>query len=156
MEDFEKMYQLDVSSMIEKKNNFSYLSWVYAYRLLMKYYPTATYRKLPYIYDANLGYLVGTEVFVNGESKEMWLSVMDNNNLAMKDHPYVYKTKYKEIPVAPASMNDIANSYMRCLVKNIAMFGLGLSLYAGEDMPQEIDTDKLERWVGLDEAKSKK
>lgn len=147
---FDELYQVNVSDFIDKKNGFSYLSWTYAYRLLMKYYPNATYEKLPYIYDANLGYMVGTKVKVDDIEKEMWLSVMDNRNNAMKDHPYVIKTKYGETPVAPASMNDIANSYMRCLVKNIGMFGLGLSLYAGEDVPQELNTDKAERWVGLE------
>lgn len=148
---FEELYQVSVVDYIDKKNGFSYLSWTYAYRLLMQYYPDATYKKLPYIYDTNLGYMVGTEVTANGVTKEMWLSVMDNRNYAMKDHPYKVKTKYADLDVAPATMNDIANSYMRCLVKNIGMFGIGLSLYAGEDIPQELNIEKSERWVGLDE-----
>lgn len=152
---FEKMYQLNVSEHIDKKNGFSYLTWTYAYRLLMNYYPDATYKKLPYIYDTNLGYMVGTEITANGITKEMWLSVMDNRNNAMKDHPYKVQYGQRAIEVAPATMNDIANSYMRCLVKNIGMFGLGLSLYAGEDIPQELNTDRMERWEGLDEVKNK-
>lgn len=67
----------------------------------------------------------------------MWLPVMDSKNKAMKDNPYEYKTRFGNKFVEQASMFDVNTAIMRCLVKNIAMFGLGLYIYAGEDLPQE-------------------
>ena len=69
------------------------------------------------------------------ESHNMQLPVMDSKNKAMKAKAYTYKTKYGEKRVEPATMFDLNKTIMRCLVKNMAMFGLGLSLYQGEDLP---------------------
>ena len=91
---FEKLYTIDVSEKIEKKNNLSYLSWSWAWAELMKVYPQAKYeiKKFndgqPYLYDEKLGYMVFTSITIDDDTKEMWLPVMDNNNKAMKDHPY--------------------------------------------------------------------
>ena len=68
----------------------------------------------------------------------MWLPVMDNANKTMKLNPYTYKTKKGEKTVSAISMFDINKAVMRCLVKNLAMFGLGLYIYAGEDLPEDI------------------
>jgi hypothetical protein len=68
----------------------------------------------------------------------MWLPVMDGANKAMKAEAYTYTTKYGEKDVEPASMFDINKTIMRCLVKNLAMFGLGLYIYAGEDLPEDL------------------
>jgi hypothetical protein len=140
---FEKLLQLNVNDKVEKKNGLSYLSWSFAWSNFKKEYPTATYKVrtfengLPYIYDANTGYMVFTEVTVDGLTHEMWLPVMDGANKAMKSEPYTYKTKYGEKEVVAATMFDINKTIMRCLVKNLAMFGLGLYIYAGEDLPEE-------------------
>ena len=55
----------------------------------------------------------------------------------MKKEPYKYTTKYGEKTVEAATMFDVNKAIMRCLVKNLAMFGLGLYIYAGEDLPEE-------------------
>ena len=68
---------------------------------------------------------------------------MDSANKAMKTEPYTYqvwdkfKKAYVDKKVEAASMFDINKALMRCLVKNLAMFGLALYIYAGEDMPEE-------------------
>ena len=140
---FEKLYNLNVNSKVEKKNGLSYLSWAYAWAEIKKAYPNARYEikkfenNLPYVYDDKTGYMVFTSVTIDDITHEMWLPVMDNNNRAMKSEPYTIKTSYKEIIVAPATMFDINKTIMRCLVKNLAMFGLGLYIYAGEDLPEE-------------------
>ena len=90
----------------------------------------------PWLYDENLGYMVFTSVTIENVTKQMWLPVMDSHNRAMKDRAYTVKTKYKEITVEPATMFDINKAIMRCLTKNLAMFGLGLYIYAGEDLPE--------------------
>ncbi len=68
---------------------------------------------------------------------------MDAKNKAMKEQPYTYqvydsyKKTYVEKTVQAATMFDVNKAIMRCLVKNLAMFGLGLYVYAGEDLPNE-------------------
>lgn len=68
---------------------------------------------------------------------------MDSANKAMKSEGYTYDTRFKkDISVEPATMFDVNKTIMRCLVKNLAMFGLGLYIYSGEDLP-EIETEKI-------------
>ena len=82
-----------------------------------------------------------TKVTIEGITHEMWLPVMDEKNKAMKDKSYTYKTKYGEKEVAPATMFDINKTIMRCLTKNLAMFGLGIYIYAGEDLPEDVKNE---------------
>lgn len=148
MEHFNKLFQLDVNEHVEKKNNLSYLTWAWAWAEVKKIYPDASYtiktfeNGLPYVYDPNTGYMVFTTVTIEGLTHEMWLPVMDGANKAMKAEAYTYTTKYGEKDVEPASMFDINKTIMRCLVKNLAMFGLGLYIYAGEDLP-EVEPEKI-------------
>ncbi len=150
---FEKLYSIDVGEHIEKKNGLSYLSWTYAWAEAKKLFPDINYtveqfgeNKLPYVYDEDTGYMVFTSVTINGITHDMWLPVMDGANKARKKEVYTYDTKYKKgVRVEPATMFDINTAIMRCLVKNIAMFGLGLYIFAGEDIPESIeDTNKSE------------
>ena len=168
-ETFEALYQINVNNKTEKKNNLTYLSWAWAWAEFVKVCPEAhyeikTFDGKPYLFDPNLGYMVFTSVTVDDDTKEMWLPVMDGANKAMKDHPYKYQVKQKnwntgkleviEKTVEPATMFDINKTIMRCLTKNIGMFGLGLYIYAGEDLPEEIkDEQKEERWEGLNDGK---
>ena len=148
---------IDVSDKIEKKKaggvELSYLSWSYAWKEFKTIYPTADYSimkfenkdgvLLPYMYDDKTGYMVCTTVTAEGLTYEMWLPVMDSNNRAMKDTPQVITFKTgKQIEVPAATMFDVNKTIMRCLVKNLAMFGLGLYIYAGEDLPEDMMTDE--------------
>lgn len=143
MVDFKSLYNINVNENVEKKNGLSYLSWAWAWAEFMKQYPQAEYEivkfnGLPYAYDPNTGYMVYTKVTVDGQTREMWLPVMDGANRAMKAEPYTITNKWgKESTVEAATMFDINKTIMRCLVKNLAMFGLGLYIYAGEDLPEE-------------------
>lgn len=143
---FKKLCALNVNSHVEKKSDgmghyLSYLSWPWAIEQVQKNCKSFSYEvvryenNLPYVYDPNTGYLVTTRVTIDGETKEMWLPVMNSVNKAMKAQPYSYKTKNGEKWVMAATMYDINTAIMRCLVKNLAMFGLGLYIYAGEDIP---------------------
>lgn len=117
--------------------------------------------------NENLGYMVRTEVFADELVYEMWLPVLDGANNPMKNEAYSYKVKNKnfkyakkskedgkyydnygneqtefiEKTVNAISMFDVNKAIMRCLTKNLAMFGLGLYIYAGEDLPEG---DKIE------------
>ena len=146
---FKDLYHIDVGDHIEKKKDLSYLSWPYAVAEVAKRFPDFSYRiltfgekGLPYMFDEKTGYMVWTEVTIQGITRVMWLPVMDSSNKSMKDVPYTYKTKYGENVVEAATMFDINKTIMRCLVKNFAMFGLGLYIYAGEDLPEESDEEK--------------
>ena len=147
---FEKLYNIDVSGYIEKKNGLNYLSWANAIAEFKKVHPNMTFEVkkfengLPYVYDENTGYMVFTSVTVDGLTLEMWLPVMDSANNAMKSKPYTIKTKYKEFPVQAATMFDINKTIMRCLTKNLAMFGLGLRVYNGEDLPETVEEQHFE------------
>lgn len=156
---FEKLSAIDVSAHIEKKNGLSYLSWAWAWGIFKKHCPDATYKVIEFeggkkwLLDKELGYMVFTEVAALGETHSMWLPVMNGANKAMKDEPYTYTVKEwhptergvkidVEKRVEPATMFDINTAIMRCLVKNLAMFGLGLYIYAGEDLPESEDAPK--------------
>jgi hypothetical protein len=141
---FKELHALDVSSKVEKKNGLTYLSWAWAWGEFVKVYPTATYeviknpQGLPYFADDS-GAIVYTKVTAGGVTQEMWLPVMDGANKSMKTTSYQYKTKYDTKTVDAYTMFDINKTVMRCLVKNLAMFGLGLYIYAGEDLPENED-----------------
>lgn len=143
-EKFQELYSLNVNQYVEQKNELSYLAWSYAWAEFKKVYPAATYEIKKddhgrcYFGDENIGYMVFTSVSAGGLTYEMWLPVMDGANKSMKLNGYTYKTKFGEKSVEPISMFDINKTIMRCLVKNLAMFGLGLYIYAGEDLPQDI------------------
>jgi hypothetical protein len=148
---FATLYAIDCNSHTEKKNGLTYLSWAWAWAETKKQFPGANYKVVkydgkPYLFDTDLGYLVETEVTIGGETISMQLPVMDGNNKAQKATQYSYKAKeyvnakwtgkYLDREVEPATMFDINTAIMRCLTKNLAMFGLGLYIYAGEDLPE--------------------
>lgn len=163
---FATLNEINCNEHTEKKNGLTYLSWAWALSELMKIYPEMSYEvrhwdNKPYLFDENLGYMVETSVTIGSITRTMWLPVMDSSNKAMKSVEYYYevnnpnfkyakkgddgiyrdgygreqKEKIKKV-VLPATMYDINTAIMRCLVKNLAMFGLGLYIYAGEDLPE--------------------
>ena len=162
---FEILYALDVNSKVEEKNGLKYLSWAWAWAEIKKQYPSAYYSigkfgegNVPYLYDEDLGYMVFTRVNIDGEEHEMWLPVMDGANKAMLNHDYTYEVTKKSWnsttkkydyttetkTCKKATMFDINKTLMRCLVKNLAMFGLGLYIYSGEDLPEEVKEESKE------------
>ena len=136
---------INVNDKAEKKNGLAYLSWAWAWAEFVKVYPNATYEiikntnGMPYFKD-ECGAFVYTKVDNGSLIHEMWLPVMDNRNQAIK---------------SPDSM-AINKTVMRCLTKNLAMFGLGLYIYAGEDLPEveeqnekQKEDDKMEKYKEL-------
>lgn len=150
---FETLSAINCNDHTEQKNGLTYLSWAWAWGIVKYYYPSANYEVVeygtseevgyvsrPYLHDPNLGYLVTTKVTIDGETIPMSLPVMDGANKAQKHMAYTYKTKYGEKSVEAATMFDINTAIMRCLTKNLAMFGLGHYIYAGEDLPKSVET----------------
>lgn len=144
---FETLNAINVNGMTEKKKQtngttLTYLSWSSAWQVVKEKFPDVEYEiernpetNLPYWYDPLTGYMVFTKVTIGNQTHEMFLPVMDATNHAMKSEPYEVKTRYKTYTVPAATMTDINKACMRCLVKNLSMFGLALYIYQGEDLP---------------------
>jgi hypothetical protein len=128
---WDTLSKVDCSEHIEKKMNLSYLSWAWAWGVLMEHYPNAQFTfqaftdELGIMRDAMFypdgSASVHVTVSIGDLARSMWLPVMDNRNNAISN---------------PTS-RQISDAKMRCLVKCIAMFGLGHYIFAGEDLPSE-------------------
>ena len=144
---FNTLNAVDVNGHTEKKSNLTYLSWVWAWGETVKRYPEAAYEVmkdpngLPY-FASPLGIMVYTRVTIEGQTREMWLPVMDGANRALTAEPRVIKSKYGDTTVPAATMFEVNKAIMRCLTKNLAMFGLGLYIYAGEDLPEAVKEER--------------
>lgn len=156
-EKFNQLTSINLNEKTESKNGLTYVSWANAWKAFKEVYPTATYRiikdsktNMPYFVDPLMGIMVFTEVSANGLTYEMWLPVMDSANKAMKTEPYTYQVwdkvnrQYVEKKVEAATSFDVNKALMRCLVKNLAMFGLAIYIYAGEDMPETVESSNEE------------
>lgn len=166
---FNQLASLNVNEKTESKNGLTYLSWSNAWLEFKKVYPTATYNViknpqtgLPYFVDPVVGIMVFTEIEADGLKYSMWLPVMDGVNKAMKTGPYTYQVwnkttkQYENRKVEAATMFDINKTIMRCLTKNLAMFGLGLYLYNGEDMPETVETEEAKQISSPQQSKVRK
>ena len=120
---FTKLNQINVSEHVKKKGNFDYLSWPWAVQQLRQADPGATWSVvrfdgLPYL-KTEAGFFVEVAVTVQSVTLSQIHPVLDARNN----------------PIEMPNSFDINTSIQRCLVKAIALHGLGLSVYAGEDLP---------------------
>ena len=118
---FTTLSKINVNQHTEKKGRFTYLSWTFAVSEAMKADPMTVWSfREPMVFpDGTM--MVHCDVTMFGKSIYMFLPVMNNQN--------------KAIPKPNAF--DVNSAMMRCLVKAIAAHGLGLYIYAGEDLPEE-------------------
>lgn len=124
---FKQLAAIDVSPYVEKKGQFSYLSWPYAVAQLRLADPQAWWEvrrfdDKPYLMT-ELGYFVEVAVTVQGLTLSQIHPVLDGRNQ----------------PIESPTPFDINTSIQRALVKAIALHGLGLNVYAGEDLPTHIE-----------------
>ena len=128
---FEQLAGINCSDKVEKKNNLTYLSWAWAWDKLKRLHPTAFYtiyenaEGLFYHTDGRTAWVkTGVTVDVDGAMVEHieYLPVMDNRN--------------KSIPVNAVTSFDVNKAIQRSLTKAVARHGLGLYIYAGEDLPE--------------------
>lgn len=144
---FEELNSINVTDKIEKKNGLSYLSWAWAWGEIKKKHPDANYT----IYENANGWCyhtdgktcwVKTGVTVNGIEHIEYLPVMDFKN--------------KSIPAESVTSFDVNKAIQRSLTKAVARHGLGLYIYAGEDLPEAKATDeqikKLQSYAKDEEA----
>ena len=124
---FRELNSIDCSDKIEKKNGLSYLAWAFAWGEVKKRYPDATYT----IYENEAGWFyhtdgntcwVKTGVTVNGIEHIEYLPVMDHKN--------------QSILQSKVTSFDVNKAIQRSLTKACARHGLGLYIYAGEDLPE--------------------
>jgi hypothetical protein len=164
---WETLSAVDVSKFVEKKGGLDYLPWSDAWCILMNHWPKSYYREdhkvMP---DGSVMCSITVTIWEGDEmvQRHVWLPVMDYKNQAIKN----------------PSARDLSDNYMRCLVKCLAMFGLGLNLYTGMSEPvnqlkatseqletikellerTEADTDKFTKVFGdlndMSESKAKK
>jgi len=114
---------IDVSNHIDTKGGLHYLSWGWAWSTLCEHYPDSSYSYTEPRWCENTNTVeVEVTVTVEGKAVTMWLPVMDFRNKAIEN---------------PTS-RDISDARIRCLVKAIAMHGLGMCLYMGEVKPQKV------------------
>ena len=126
---WETLSKVDVSDQTEDKNGLTYLSWAWAWGIVKKHYPTATFRKnlygsensmIPYMVDPAGYAFVSVTVTIEGEEQTEVLPVLNHANKAVS---------------APDSF-QVNTALQRCLAKCCAMHGLGHYIYAGEDLPE--------------------
>lgn len=127
------LLKINVGQHIEKKNGLSYLSWAWAWAEVLKIDPLASWQAhewngLPAMFLPDGSAMVKVSVTIKGDTKACPLPVMDHRNKAIKN------------PDAFA----INTATMRALAKAISMHGLGLYIYAGEDLPEQDDKAKKE------------
>ena len=122
---FELLRKHNVSKHMEKKGQFNYLSWAYAVEELRKLKPDSTWRVIkteegyPYV-STPAGHFVEVEVTVDDISLSQIHPVLDNKNQTI-ENPNAFQ---------------INTSIQRCLAKAIALHGLGLYIFRGEDLPE--------------------
>lgn len=130
---FIELYGINVSDKIEKKNGLNYLSWAYAWAELKKKFQDAQYK----VYERDDGRIywddgrtawVKCSITINNIEHIEYLPVMDYNN--------------RSIHVEKITSFDVNKAIQRCLTKACARHGLGLYIYSGEDLPEELDEAK--------------
>jgi len=126
---FEVLNNVDVSPLTKEKGKFWYLSWSNAVREASKLFPSMTWEmtkwdSLPYL-KTELGYFVECAVTIDGLVRTQMMPVLDFKN---------------QTAMSPKA-NDINKSQMRALTKAIALHGLGIDLWAGEDINGEYEGD---------------
>ena len=134
MKTFKELRTINVNDHTEKKGRFTYLSWTWAVDQLLQEDPTATWTFGDPVYF-NETVMVFCTVTAMSKSMTCQMPVINNQNKAIPN---------------PNAM-DVNTAMQRCLVKTIALFGIGLYIYAGEDLPQEdqVDTNTLQKLLEL-------
>ena len=129
---FEELNSIDLKGKIEKKNGLSYVSWAYAWGELKKRFPASYYT----IYEDVNG------MFYHTDGKTCWVKtgvtvVIGDVDFALEHIEYlpVMNYKNKSIPKEEVTSFDVNTAIQRSLTKAVARHGIGLYVYAGEDLP---------------------
>lgn len=127
---FEVLNGINVQDKVEKKNGLSYLSWAFAWGEVKKIHPTANY----VIYERETEY-GPVNYFTDGRTAWVKTGVIINDIEHIEELP-VMDFKNKSILLDNITSFDVNKTIQRSLTKAVARHGLGLYIYAGEDMPE--------------------
>lgn len=132
---FTKLNSIDVNDKVEKKNGLKYLAWAYAWGEIKKIHPDAVYT----VYENSDGW----NYFTDG--KTCWVKTgVTINNIEHIEYLPVMDFKNKSIPADNVTSFDVNKAIQRSLTKACARHGLGLYIYAGEDLPDGEDKEQAE------------
>ena len=124
---FCKLNDINVNGKTEQKNGLTYLSWAWAWGEVKKMFPDATYT----IYENAEG------CFYHTDGKTCWVKTgVTVNGIEHIEYLPVMDFKNKSIPVGNVTSFDVNKAIQRSLTKAVARHGLGLYIYAGEDLPE--------------------
>lgn len=139
---FSKLNSINVNDKTEKKNGLTYLSWAWAWGEVKKLYPDATYT----IYENTLpnGYIVN--YFTDGRTSYVKTGVTINNLEHIEELP-VMDYRNKSILLENMTSFDVNKTIQRSLTKALARHGLGLYIYAGEDLPEDEKDNEQEKVI---------
>ena len=130
---FETLFEINVNDHVEKKNGLSYLSWPYAWAEVKKRFPDANYK----VYETESGGIYFTD------GKTCWVKTgVEIAGIEHIEYLPIMDYKNKSISLENVTSFDVNKSIQRSLTKALARHGLGLYLYAGEDLP-EIEIEKI-------------
>lgn len=133
---FKELYSKDVSEYTEKKNGLTYLSWAWAWAELKKVHPDATYK----VYEREDGCIYWTD------GKTAWVKTgVTVNGLEHIEYLPIMNYQNKSIPLAQITSFEVNKAIQRSLTKAVARHGLGLYVYAGEDLPEDAEKAKKEK-----------
>ena len=128
---YDVLSQINVSDKIEKKGKLSYLSWSWAWSTLLSNYPLSTYK----VYESDVGYNY------HNDTKTAWVKVgVTVDGIEHIEYLPLMDFKNKSISLDSVTSMDVNKAIQRALTKAIARHGLGLYIYAGEDLPEYIPT----------------
>lgn len=124
---FVELNNINVNGKTEKKNGLTYLSWAWAWGEVKKLHPDATYT----IYENADG------LFYHTDGKTCWVKTgVTVNDVEHIEYLPVMDFKNRSIPVEQVTSFDVNKAIQRSLTKAVARHGLGLYIYAGEDLPE--------------------
>jgi len=129
---FAVLNAINVNDKTEKKNGLTYLSWAWAWSEVKKLHPTATYT----IYENADGWNYHTD------GKTCWVKTgVTINSIEHIEYLPVMDYRNKSIPIDNITSFDVNKAIQRSLTKAVARHGLGLYIYAGEDLPEDTQSD---------------
>lgn len=140
------LLKVNVNDHKEEKNGLSYLSWAWAWAEVLKADPKAdfavqTFNGEPFMTVGDTA-MVWVSVTIFGKPVTCWLPVMNSRNAPISIQGRKFQDKYGKEQTEKVDAFNVNTSLMRCLTKAVAMHGLGLYIYAGEDLPEKEEETK--------------
>jgi hypothetical protein len=146
------LLKVNVNDHKEEKNGLSYLSWAWAWAEVLKADPKAdfevqTFFGNPFMTVGDTA-MVWVTVTIFEKPITCWLPVMNSRNAPISIAGRTFKDKYGKDQTEKVDAFNVNTSLMRCLTKTVAMHGLGLYIYAGEDLPEKEEKEAPKEVMG--------